>query len=891
MSALSLRSVPSTPLDDLRVLLSSRPEEDPAFQPRLLQALGKLRHLALAEVEERLLKPTTPKPLKRAILEAIPRVDWPDWVPILARLLEKEVDLSLFDRGCAALGAIGNRAALHALQHLRSLRGDADRQLILNRELEPFTPIQTAEVYLARLAEGQNNTRLATVAGKVLAGTATVDHLPQLTALLRREDPLTRHWALRIVDSLEDPSVMPMVIAIFLESAQECRETRLLFDLLERSQVISRTQVRDEMIELLGTRLVGRVPEPWNDLRAALNLAGGDTAAMAEALHDHVIGPYEAHLLEGIALLVDNKVARFNGLLSERLDQSRRTLELFSSTVDATAEALLRHAQAGQMPLERLIPPFTEAVHLGAGGDGLLISYARLIPPTAQTELDAALADPDIDRRRRFLEAVGSREEDAFVPFFLKALGDPIIEVGTLAMHHLGRLPSSFPVLLAGFQANQTDKVRVAIRVWGENHTQAALDPLLAFIPVDQRDELVVEAVEALENLRDPRSTGPMLDLLHDGKPKSLQLALARALGALHTPEASLGLLDKAPHLKIPQVLILALEGALAAFPSFRKPFPADRLSDLQALVLRCCDEREGEGQRERAILSLRELYAFDPGIYEYLKDRLSIFLAELRSQEAWDKDRTEALSAVIRELTRRNASLAQITEKEQGLRTQLQEMPAQGSQRAEALLQLRETLKDPELLLRPEFGEELHAFVREGFARAGEWREVAHLCQIAGLLGNPDLVDTIRDIYLRATGIGLRAAAKEALLALGLTEADLQRRQPIRTVLVLEPSAFFQKRLTAALEASGRSVRGAAQRGEAELALAASPVDLVISERDDGGGDLTEWLQTQWHQGRFRYLLVSANRRDPHGLDGAWVVGTLHKPYPLEQLVQSLEP
>ncbi len=872
-------------------MLSNYAEEDSAFPQKLVLTLKKLRQLALPEMEERLHNPTTPKSLKRAILEAVPKADWPEWVPLLERLLEREQDLGLFDRGCLALGAIGNRAALEGLRTLKSLRADADRQLILNREMEPFQPIQNLEVYLNRLGEGQGNPRHAIVAGKVLAGAATLDHLPDLMHLHRRGDALTKHLAFRVLDGIPSLVIVQMVLAIFLEMANESQETQLLADLLERSQVIQRTQAREEMLHLLEGRLAERAPQEISDLRAALLEEEADPTEALEALKDFVMGPFEEHLLEAFGLLAENKVARFSGLVAERLEAVRRDIGNYTGSVDAAAESLLRYALAGKISPGELIPAFWEALHRGAGGDGLLIAYARLVPPADQEQMSESLQDPDIDRRRRFIEAVGSREEDAFVPFFLKALNDPILEVGTLAMHHLGKLPSSFPVLLEGFRTQQTDKVRTAIRVWGENHTQPALEPLLAFIQADSRDELVVEAVEAIHNLCAPSSAPVLLSLLHDGKPKNLQIALASALGYLGTSEASLGLLDKAPALKVPHVLILALEGSLSAFPNFRVPFPAPRVPDFLNLLRRCCDEREGEGQRERAMHATQGLYVFDPATYETLKEMFSEFLAELRGQENWDKERTEAISVVIRELTRRCASLAQITEKEEAIRAQLQKVPAQGPTRAEALLGVRESLQDPDLLLRPEFAAELVAFVREGLDRgSAEWRELAHFCQIAGLLGNPDLVAPIREIHLRASGLGLKSATREALKALGLSEGDLQKRLPIRSVLVLEPNGFFQKRLAGAIEGSGRSVKTAFQRAEAEALLTQAPMDLVVSEREDGNGDLLQWLQTQWQRGAFRYALISTSRRDALGLEAPWVIGTFFKPYPMDQLIHALE-
>jgi hypothetical protein len=175
----------------------------------------------------------------------------------------------------------------------------------------------------------------------------------------------------------------------------------------------------------------------------------------------------------------------------------------------------------------------------------------------------------------------------------------------------------------------------------------------------------------------------------------------------------------------------------------------------------------------------------------------------------------------------------------------------------------------------------------------AAEWRETAHLCEIGGLTRQAGLLlDPIREVYQRATGLGLKSAARTALLALGLEEQDLNRRAPIRSILLLEPSAFFRKRLAGALAAEDRwELEQAGSRQEAEAILAQHPVDLVLTESKDADGDLAAWLEQQRNQNRCRHALVSTSSRDIGELaQTPWVISILFKPYPLEQVIQALE-
>jgi hypothetical protein len=522
--------------------------------------------------------------------------------------------------------------------------------------------------------------------------------------------------------------------------------------------------------------------------------------------------------------------------------------------------------------------------------EGLDHAFCRLVSPTDATGLEWLLRVADPKRRSACLDALGAREEDALVSFFLRAMQDDIVEVGHRAMHHLGKLPSSFPSIMEMFQSGQPDQIRTALRIFTVNGTKAAADPLTAFLKSDVRDDLLLEAVESLGAIRCPSAAPALLDLLHDGKPARLQEALVEALAGLATPEAGLGLLAKAPHLKLPQVLIRALEGLLAAYPGFEHPLPLETLTAAEQLIRRCCDEREGEGQHLRAILATQNLYCFDQELYTRLKDMFSDFLFDLRTKGDWDRETNDRVAAVVKELGRRSASLSHIAGREEKVRTLVSGVPRQGPGRAPALLALRESLQDAEFIMRTELAEELASFVlRELEPKDQDWKELARLCEIGGITRQLSLVEPLKEIFNRATGLGLRSAAKDALFALGLDEADIRRRAPIRTILLLEPSAFFRKRLLAVL-GQDREVREAASRAEAASLLSAHPVDLLISEQTDNMGDLRPWLKMQFETRRCRQVLLSTAARDT-GSGEPWLMGVLYKPYAPEALLKALEP
>jgi len=889
--AVPLRHIPMTPLDELRAWLGNHLEGDATSQVRLHQLMQQLRQMALPELGGRLVKASASPALKRTILALTTKFDWSEWVPWLLQALLHEPDLGVFDEGCAALGRLEIQSAREALLKLAAQRTDPDRQLILRRELGAADTQQPLSFYLGRLLEGDSNPRLAHQGARGLAAVAQPVDLPTLWDAMAGADALAFRLLLRAVAELPGRDSGPLLLDLFRETLQTLEDLELLDDLTHRVQVGARTAARGELAEALSKRMGSHQAGAIQALQQAFDAGeAGNPLPALDQLREQAKGPYERFLTESLTILVEGKVARFSAMVTEAQDMVAKQRITLGATLNQVCECLVHQVIGGQLPGSEVMPLLREAFGRFPHSEGLDHAFCRLVVVTDEAALAQILKVTDPKRRSACLDVLGAREEDALVSFFLNAMNDSIVEVGQRAMHHFGKLPSSFPAVMQLFQSGQPDKVRTALRIFSVNGTKAAAEPLTAFLKTDVRDDLLLEAVEALGAIRCPSAAPVLLDLLHDGKPARLQEALVEALTGIATPEASLGLLAKSPHLKLPLVLILTLEGVLSAFPGFERPLPQDALAGLEQLVTRCCDDREGEGQRLRAILATQNLYCFDQDFYARLKDTFSDFLFDLRTKGDWDRDTNDRVAAVVKELGRRSASLSLIAGKEEKARGLMKGIPVQGPGRAPALLSLREALQDPEFIMRAELAGELSGFVLQELERKDQdWRELARLCEIGGLTRQAELTEPFKEVFNRATGLGLRSAAKEALLALGLSETDISRRPAIQTILLLEPSAFFRKRLLTSLGTTWQ-VREAGSRTEAAAMLAEQPVDLMISEQADGQGDLRPWLKMQFETRRCRQILLSTAARDTSPGE-SWLLGVLYKPYAPEQLLKALEP
>ena len=889
--AAPLRHIPMTPLDELRAWLGNHLEGDATSLLRLHQLLKQLRQLALPELGSRLVKPSSTPATKRFILELTAKFDWPEWVPWILQALQHEPDLGVFDEGCAALGRLEIRSAREALLKLLAQRTDPDRQLILKRELGTQESLQSFSFYLGRLLEGEANQRLAHQGARGLAAVAEPQQLSDLWGAMNGADPLAFRLLLRAAVELPGGAAGSLLLELFQETLSTLEALGSIETLTQRVQIGARAAARGEWIEALKKQMGGEQSEILRGLENALSEGeSGNPIPYLEKLREHARGPYERFLVESLSILVEGKVARFSAMVTEAQDTTAKQQSSLGLTLNQVCDCIVYMVGGGHLTASRVVPILQEAFDRFALSEGLDHAFCRLVPATDDALLSRILSVSDPKRRMACLDVLGSREEDAFVTLFLGVMQDPIVEVGHRAMHHFGKLPSSFPAVMALFQSGQPEKVRTALRIFTVNGTKAAAEPLMALLKTDVRDDMLLEAVDALGVIRCPGAGAVLLDLLHDGKPARLQEALVEALAGLATPEAGLGLLAKSVHLKLPQVLIRALEGLLAAFPGFDRPLPLDSVPALEQLITRCCDEREGEGQRLRAILTTQNLYCFDQTLYARLKDKFSDFLFDLRTKGDWDRDTNDRVAAVVKELGRRSASLSHIAGWEEKVRAMVTGIPQKGPTRATALLALREALQDPEFIMRAELAGELATFVlREMDRKEQDWRDLARLCEIGGLTRQMILVEPLKEVFKGAAGLGLRSASKEALLALGLDEASISRRAPIRTILLLEPSAFFRKRLLAAL-GQGWEVREAGSRTEAAALLSEQPADLLISEQADGTGDLRPWLKMQFETRRCRLSLLSTAARDTSPGE-PWLMDVLYKPYTPEALLKALEP
>jgi len=895
---MSERTESMTPLDALRHILAGYAPGDDDFLRRLLPKMGEIGKASLRILGEFLKKPGT-SGLRRAVLPAVAKHDWPEWTYLLFDILSKEPELTVFDEGCAALGQLGTKSSWKTLQRLKTVRTARDHQIILDRELNDLeSKKQPIAYYMGRIMEGESNPKLSAAGARMLAVLMGPQDVSALIQAYHDGDLVVKQHILRIMPCFQCPEANSFLAYTLKNTANDSLESRKLLDIVQRLGNMPKPSAKQECQKLVVDIFREQAKSLVGELNIALGQDGTDASHIFDALEELAVTTASTILLEALRLLVEGKMARFSVVIAERATEIEKQLSDQEAVLDYIAAALARLVGDGGAEPADVLPYFRDVFHLKLGGPLFLESYATLVSHQDVEILDELLADPEYERRFVIVDTIGAKEDDHYVDFFLKAIRDSIIDVGQRAVQHLGKLHRGREIFFEYFNSGETEKMRQAMWGFTEIQMQESADLLIDFIHKDLTGEapvkggLLVEAANALASLRVERAAPLMLEMLHDGQSLQLQVALAEALAALQTPESALGLLVKSANLRHLEVLFVVLEGSLVPFNSFTNAFPMEHYEEFAKLLERCCGDGSGHGNTFRALCSVEKLYILDLSKYERLVDRISEYLSVMRTKEAWDKNANDRLTAISKDIAKRCESLKVLAQKELDLTNIIQRTAPKGPLRSEAIVSLRTKLEDPDLILKAEMARSIASYVHSQLkVTEQDWKDIAQLCEIAGRCGQKDLIEPIKLVYGRATGLGLKSAAKNALLRLGLTDAEINRRAPITSILVIEPSAFFRKRLVEALKGAGEwEVREASSKEEADGMLKDSKCDLMIAECVEEGGKLLGWLQSAWDQNKVKYVYLCTSNRDLSGIgEPPWLIGTLYKPFPMEKLLEEL--
>ena len=873
-------------MKELLALLGAFDENDPRDTAMFQQLLGRSLEEALPELSDRLVRPSTPKALKRLILASPGHFPHEGWTPVLLRALMHEMDPELFEDGCRILVQLGGTEETDALRQIAHQRQEPALQATVSRKLAWLEPRQPFSYHFRDLLLGSRNPHLSQRAAQHLASTAVLDHLPNLRTACDHPDTMVSLLALKVISAIQDPAAGRFLMARFDEVCDALLRDNQLRGLQEQIRRAPAQSVKAVVLELLRA-CPGAAP--FTGALAGIEEALGDPAADALSLIQHLRGSIqglqETRLLDCLADLALGRSVRLSNLMPEPPDELRQRTQRSQAHLDACAEGLAMLTRRGVLDKEVVLPLFQRAYAGGVGGDGFGESFASLLEEGDLDQFELILRASNHRWREDGIRVLGERASVELLPFFMKAMADPIVDNAQLATRYFGRLPGAYEAALALFDSGRADQMERALSIFSLNGMSAAGPALVAYLEHAEREDLTISVIQCLGALKYHPALETLDHLLRFGQSPRLTRALAEGLRALGTREAARVLLQKALELRNPEIQILAVEAIVQLRSGFHQCLAPDEAARVEQLLESCFSE--GMGFRLQAIEACRQVWTLDRSCYERLESRIASLIAEQAKRPTWDRDQQLMVSGVLRELQRRQRDLAELVSRGQRIR----EMIAAYVPGDVRLLQrMLEGLREPGVFLGLEARAELEALIGSELVRPGiDEACLELLCPLAGQARSQALLEPLVDLLQRcAPRSPLRQACIEVLGLLGRPAGTLPGPLAIRDILVLDPSAFFRKRILGALQ--GRRIREAQDRAEAEALLEEAPVDLLISESADAGGDLQEWLAGLWRARRVRQVILSSASRSALELHGhPWLAGALFKPYPMEELIALL--
>lgn len=605
---------------------------DPAWredQLAFFRVLADAGPEAVAELAGRVQKVSCPLELKRLVVELAYYRPWPEWTPLVSRLLRHEKDLGIFDTGVQALGRIRTPEAMAALRELAMGRATPGFREAVHEALQRSDPAGAFQHHFTRLLLGSAQPGEANDGAHRLDGLITPDSLGALQPLLGHPDPLIYRHALRLLGRVDSEAAAEVLLDLLGQVHQDALEEREVRILLASWRGLPQVEVRGKAIQALADRWEAQRPEAIGELRS------GETGRMQVAcagLREPSIGLLDTFLLDALVAAMEDKpthLARFLGQAAETAAQHARRIDF---AMDVVPRSLRDLAARGHLAPERAIPVLVESLRQNTAKAGVAEALAQWAPADAQDLLDLLLGQPEGTLRGAAVEGFGARKEPALGPVLLRARHDAITDIAERALWHLGQLPDPAGTARSFLASPEADEIGIGLRFIAMHHLEELVPDLLALLDRDTREPLLLALLHTLGAIGSAPTVDPLLERLHSGQPPRIQLGLAEALRDLGDVAGALALCDRAQELNAPQLLAVAVEALAQAHADPGRPLPAGAAAVLLHTVRGAWSDRNPWPLRRRIGSALLAIHGEDPGLWRELSDLLQATLSEKRA-------------------------------------------------------------------------------------------------------------------------------------------------------------------------------------------------------------------------------------------------------------------
>lgn len=614
-------------IDHLRSLLDHFDGTDREQQLAFFKAILGAGVASLQELDGRLPGARAPRPLRQMAMEASFYFPWPEWVPILSRILRYEADFAIFETGTRALGRIGNGEALEALRELIAMRQGTEFKEVIARVLSETDPAEAFNHYLSRLLEGSANPGVANEAAQRLGHLVDGDNLEQLKAVAMHPDLLVFRHALLLIAKVYTPEAAETLLEVFRDNHAEVLADRRLKDALgairSSPPAVARAAAQEARDALK--------PE-------------ADPQGLVRAFYAQVLAATE----EG------SKPGQLLAVLTQTVDAMHLRSRRVAFAIDASAEGLAGMVARGLVDGSRVLDLLVEGYREQTGREGLSRALARLVPPDAVAIHELILGGPDGAQRAVAVEVLGDREEEALQPVLLQACWDPITDIADRALHHLGRLKGAEALAHTLMHSTVPEDLRLGLRLVGEHRYQALVPDLLTMMKSAPREDLVLLAIETLGAVGAAQAAEPLLEMLHSGQSPRLQATLALALRDLRQPVVALMLCAKADELRQSSLHAIAVEALAMAHAMPEDALAASEGPLLLEQVMKAWRDRNPWSLRLRLVQALQDLQLDHADTWRALADLLQEALSEKRPPGVWPPQELHQIQAAAKAFSKR---------------------------------------------------------------------------------------------------------------------------------------------------------------------------------------------------------------------------------------------
>ena len=618
----------SSSIDHLRALLDHLDGTQRSHQLEFFRAVLAAGQECVPELDVRLPGSRAPRALRQLAMEASFYFPWPQWVPILSRLLRYEADFAIFETGTRALGRVGGQEALEALRELLAMRQGTEFKEVISTVLSETDPAEAFNHYLSRLLEGSANPSVANEAAQRLTQVVDGDALPQLKAVAQHPDLLVFRHALVLIAAVHTREAADTLVDLLRENHAEVLADRALKEALGTLRALAFPAAKEAAQAAL----------------AALRDQPGVPAVLQSFYTQVAILPEEGK--PALVQAIYTQVAEAMHLRSRRL----------GFAVDATAEGLAGMVPRGLVATGRVMDLLVAAYREQTGREGLARALARLMPAGDVPLQNLLLSGPDGAQRAAVVEILGERKEEALQGALLQACKDPLTDIADRALFHVGHLANAETLARGLLHATGPDDLRLGLRLMAEHRYLALVPDLLELMRTANREELVLQTIETLGAVGAAgasQAAEPLLEMLHSGQSPRLQVALAQALRDLNRPEVARAVCAKADELRQPSLHVVAVEALVQAHGP-GDPLAAEQAPLLLHHVMTAWNQRNPWVLRLRLVLTLQHLNLDAPDSWRLFSNLLLETLAEKRPMGVWTTAELHQVQACGRDFARR---------------------------------------------------------------------------------------------------------------------------------------------------------------------------------------------------------------------------------------------